>query len=78
MVWNTLLCLARWGQPPSPGCAPSWILVKINPVLAEPRASGIGQMLIKKLFPPYFCRMKGNTDYLFAVKEGQLRNKFSH
>jgi len=29
--------LARWGQPPPPGCAPSWILVKINPVLAKPR-----------------------------------------
>ena len=37
MVWNTGLCLARWGQPPPPGCAPSWIPVKINPVLAKPR-----------------------------------------
>jgi len=37
MVWNTGLCLARWGQPPTPGCAPSWSPVKINPVLAEPR-----------------------------------------
>jgi len=37
MVWNTGLCLARWGQPPPPGCAPSWILVKINPALAKPR-----------------------------------------
>jgi len=35
MVWNTGLCLARWGQPAS--CARSWIPVKINPVLAEPR-----------------------------------------
>ena len=37
MVWNTGLCLARWCQPPPPGCAPSWSPVKINPVLAEPR-----------------------------------------
>jgi len=29
--------LARWGQPPPPGCAPSWSPVKINPVLAKPR-----------------------------------------
>jgi len=36
MVWNTGLCLARWGQPPPPGCAPSWSPVKINPVLAKP------------------------------------------
>jgi len=36
MVWNTGLCLARWGQPP-PGCVPSWSPVKINPVLAKPR-----------------------------------------
>ena len=27
-----------WASPP--GCAPSWILVKINPVLAEPRTTG--------------------------------------
>jgi len=40
MVWNTGLCLARWGQPPPPGCAPSWSPVKINPVLAKPRTSG--------------------------------------
>jgi len=37
MVWNTGLCLARWGQPPPPGCAPSWSPVKINPVLDKPR-----------------------------------------
>ena len=37
MVWNTGLCLARWGQPPPAGCAPSWSPVKINPVLAKPR-----------------------------------------
>jgi len=37
MVWNTWLCLARWGQPPPPSCAPSWSPVKINPVLAKPR-----------------------------------------
>jgi len=37
MVWNTGLRLARWGQPPPPGCAPSWSPVKINPVLAKPR-----------------------------------------
>jgi len=35
MVWNTLLCLARLGQPPS--YVLSWILVKFNPVLAKPR-----------------------------------------
>jgi len=40
MVWNTGLCLARWGQPPPPGCVPSWSLVKINPVLAKPRTGG--------------------------------------
>jgi len=28
-----------WGWVSPPGCAPSWILVKINPVLAEPRTS---------------------------------------
>jgi len=28
--------LARWGQPPPPGCAPSCSPVKINPVLAKP------------------------------------------
>ena len=39
MLWNTGLCLARWGQPPPPGCAPSWSPVKINPVLAKPRTS---------------------------------------
>jgi len=36
MVWNTGLSLARWGQLPPPGCAPSWSPVKINPVLAKP------------------------------------------
>jgi len=36
MVWNTLLCLARFGLG-QPGCAPSWSPVKINPVLAKPR-----------------------------------------
>ena len=36
MVWNTGLCLASWGEPPPPGCAPSWSPVKINPVLAKP------------------------------------------
>jgi len=40
MVWNTRLCLARWGQPPPPGYAPSWSPVKINPVLAKPRTAG--------------------------------------
>jgi len=39
MAWNTGLCLARWGQPPPPGCAPSWSPVKINPVLAKPRTT---------------------------------------
>jgi len=29
-----------WGWVSPPGCAPSWILVKINPVLAEPRTEG--------------------------------------
>jgi len=33
--------LARWGQPPPPGCAPSWIPVKINPVLAKPRTQSV-------------------------------------
>jgi len=28
-----------WGWASPPGCAPSWILVKINPVLAEPRTA---------------------------------------
>jgi len=41
MVWNTGLCLARWGQPPPPGFAPSWSPVKINPVLAKPRTDGL-------------------------------------
>jgi len=31
--------LARWGQAPPPGCAPSWSPVKINPVLAKPRTN---------------------------------------
>jgi len=31
MVWP------GWGWVSPPGCAPSWILVKINPVLAKPR-----------------------------------------
>jgi len=26
-----------WGWVSPPGCAPSWILLKINPVLAKPR-----------------------------------------
>jgi len=30
-----LLCLASLGQPA--GCVPSWLLVRINPVLVEPR-----------------------------------------
>jgi len=30
------LC-SGWGWASPPGCAPSWFLVKINPVLAEPR-----------------------------------------
>ena len=41
VVWNTGLCLARWGQPPPPGCAPSWSPVKINPVLAKPRTDSL-------------------------------------
>jgi len=28
-----------WGWVSPPGCAPLWILVKINPVLAEPRTT---------------------------------------
>jgi len=46
MVWNTRLCLARWGQPPPPGCAPSCSPVKINPVLAKPWTEGnIGEKI---------------------------------
>jgi len=41
MVWNTRLCMARWGQPPPPGCAPYWIPMKINPVLAKPRTPSL-------------------------------------
>jgi len=54
MVWNTGLCLARWGQPPPPGCTPSWIPVKINPVLAKPRTI---YKIIKGFFfqPEYQC-----------------------
>jgi len=48
MVWNTGLCLARWGQPPPPGCAPSWSPVKINPVLAKPRTHISLTLLIAK------------------------------
>lgn len=39
---------------------------------------GIGQMLIKEVLLPYFCRTKGNTDYLFVVKEGWFKKKVSH
>jgi len=33
--------MARWGQPPPPGCAPYWIPMKINPVLAKPRTRAL-------------------------------------
>jgi len=52
MVWNTGLCLARWGQPPPPGCAPSWSLVKINPVLAKPRTWWLLYFVIYAIVEP--------------------------
>jgi len=51
MVWNTGLRLARWGQPPPPGCAPSWSPVKINPVLAKPRTSAFKDLQFKNSTP---------------------------
>jgi len=51
MVWNTRLVWpgGRWVSPPR--CAPSWILVKINPVLAKPRTPlkiHLTRVLLKK------------------------------
>jgi len=37
MVWNTWLCLVWLGLGQPTQLAPSWILVKISPVLAKPR-----------------------------------------
>jgi len=44
-----------WGWVSPPGCAPSWILVKINPVLAKSRTSDLegerrGQLAIPTAF----------------------------
>lgn len=39
---------------------------------------GIVQMPIKEVLLPYFCRIKGNTDYLFVVEEGWFKKKVSH
>jgi len=38
-TWYGIPCSVwpGWGWVSPPGCAPSWILVKINPVLAKPR-----------------------------------------
>jgi len=56
MVWNTQLCLARWGQPPRPGFAPSWSPVKINPVLAKPRT--VEQQLTAAAVKVELCGMQ--------------------
>ena len=61
MVWNTRLCLARWGQPPPPGCAPSWSLVKINPVLAKPRTPG--KLLLSLICPPMALLAQRHRDW---------------
>jgi len=37
-TWYGIPCSVWPGWVSPPGCAPSWILVKINPLLAEPRA----------------------------------------
>ena len=44
-----------WGWVSPPGCAPSWILVKINPVLAEPRTQAYFYALITYLLIILFC-----------------------
>ena len=36
-TWCQIPCFVWSGCVSPPGCVPSWLLVKINPVLAEPR-----------------------------------------
>ena len=62
MVWNTGLCLARWGQPPSPGCAPSWIPVKINPVLAKPRTPALFNIVVDDMDNGTECTLSKFAD----------------
>jgi len=47
MVLNTLFCLASLDQPAA-SCVPSWLLVKINAVLAEPRTSSLPEKILIK------------------------------
>ena len=39
-TWYGIPCTVWPGWVSLPGCVPSWMLVKINPVLAEPRTRG--------------------------------------
>ena len=38
-----------WGWVSPPGCAPSWILVKINPVLAKPRTMAYSRYPVREM-----------------------------
>jgi len=38
-------CIYHTSQVSLPGCVPSWILVKINPILVEPRTNMLGKFI---------------------------------
>ena len=54
-----------WGWVSPPGCAPSWILVKINPVLAKPRTI------------LFFCIFRELTPSLRAILHTQISAELS-
>jgi len=56
-----------WGWVSPPGCAPSWILVKINPVLAEPR-TGSWQMSLLSHCP---SSLKGSGGWERCPRTGE-------
>jgi len=82
MVWNTLFCLAALGQPTR--CVPSWLLVKINPVLAKPRTlpkQKNKQKTKQKNKPKINSRnfFKGYTKYFsITTKTLKAREKWLH
>jgi len=73
MVSNTAFFGPVWVSPF--GCVPSWLLMKINPTLAEPRTS---LKNFKNKIKPGCSRKKGflRLDFQKLMSEYQLLNLF--
>jgi len=65
-IWYGIPCCGwpGWGWVSPPGCAPSWILVKINPVLAEPRTPNTLKVILKIRLNQLPCKLGNNSSKL--------------